>query len=532
MSSTDPRAVTEAPEGSGRDPLAVLLRRMQLKSDFPALSDSVARIHRLASSDHEGLGQLTNEILKDVALTHKLLRLVNSAHFAAAGGQVNTVSRAVALVGYNGIRNLALSLVLLEHMEDQQHAERLKEEFLRCLLAGSLADGLCASPREREEAFLAALFHNLGRLLAEFYFPEEARTVRDLMQGDPAREQTVSAQVLGISYDDLGLGIAHVWGLPESLRHSMRRPSGSPPLRAVQHPQERQRWLALAANDVTDALLELEPHDLPTGMQRLSTRYSPALGIGPATIQQATETARMRLREMADAMGLQLTPDARARRLLPPPPPEQDSQPPAGAPPDRGADIEALHATALPVTKDTAGAASPPRATELLLAGIQDLTLAMVEDAPLNQLVRMALETLWRALGLRRIVFCLRDPKSPTLTGRFGLGEGMDEVVPAMRIALQGPPDLFNLVCSRGIDTLISDSREPHMAHRLPPWFRASIGAPCFLLMPLQLKGSTFALIYGDSPTPGGIVIDEQQLGLLRTLRNQAVMAFRQAGPG
>ena len=61
-----------------------------------------------------------DEILKDVALTNKLLRLVNTAHFThGGGGGISTVSRAVALVGFAGIRNMALSLVLLEHMQRQ-----------------------------------------------------------------------------------------------------------------------------------------------------------------------------------------------------------------------------------------------------------------------------------------------------------------------------------------------------------------------------------------------------------------------------
>ena len=51
-----------------------------------------------------------------------------------------------------------------------------------------------------------------------------------------------------------------------------------------------------------------------------------------------------------------------------------------------------------------------------------------------------------------------------------------------------------------------------------------------FLLLPLQIKGQPFALIDADQATPGGIVVDDKALGLLRTLRNQAVMAFRQAG--
>ena len=59
---------------------------MRHKSDFPALSDSVTRIQSMARSDTESVGSVTNEILKDVALTNKLLRMVNTAHFSNAGG--------------------------------------------------------------------------------------------------------------------------------------------------------------------------------------------------------------------------------------------------------------------------------------------------------------------------------------------------------------------------------------------------------------------------------------------------------------
>lgn len=128
------------------------------------------------------------------------------------------------------------------------------------------------------------------------------------------------------------------------------------------------------------------------------------------------------------------------------------------------------------------------------------------------------------------MVFCLRDPRTDVLTGRFGLGEGSEAAVRALRVPLKVPGDLFAAVCLRGADTLIGDATEPRMQARLPAWYREGIDAPAFLLLPLQIKGQTFALIYADQSAPGGIVVDDKALGLLRTLRNQAVMAFRQAG--
>ncbi|MNW15467.1 hypothetical protein D3C71_2139820 [compost metagenome] len=60
----------------------------------------------------------------------------------------------------------------------------------------------------------------------------------------------------------------------------------------------------------------------------------------------------------------------------------------------------------------------------------------MVESFQLNDVLRMILETMFRALGFRRMVFCLRDAKTEVLTGRFGLGEGSEAAVRAMKVPL------------------------------------------------------------------------------------------------
>ena len=181
------------------------------------------------------------------------------------------------------------------------------------------------------------------------------------------------------------------------------------------------------------------------------------------------------------------------------------------------------------------GAAAPAvNVAELLASGVQDITNHMVVDGfKLNEVLRMILETMYRALGFRRIVFCLRDPKTEHLTGRFGLGDSATEIAAKMRVPLKpaagATPDLFAAVCAKGADTLIADATVPAIAQRLPAWFGQHIAAPSFLLLPLQMKNATFALIYADQAQAGGIQLGEKELALLRTLRNQGVMAFRQA---
>jgi len=521
-----------APASNGT--LDFLLRRMRHKSDFPALSDAVARIQRVAASDNESLNSLAAEILKDVALTHKLLRLVNSASFRhAGGGTISTVSRAIALVGFAGVRNMALSLVLLDHMHDKRHAAQLKEQFLCALMAGQLASELTLQARESEESYLGALLHNLGRLLTEFYLPEEARAIREELRPHAARlgdaaptAEQASQRVLGLGFQQLGIGVARAWGLPETLQQCMRTPEGDPPTRRIDAAAERLRWLARTCNEMAEAAMRIDEAAGPLP-ETLAARYATALGVAPRQMMQAMEASRRKLRELADAMGLRLEADSPARRLL-----EGAGLTPAAASVAGGA-AQAEAATLVVPRIETVPPAQPP--TDVLTAGIQDVTNTLAQESfRLNEVLRMILETMYRALGFRCIVFALRDPKAGVITGRFGLGEGAQALASQFSVPLHDgqakAQDLLSAVCQKGVDTLIADATAANVATRLPAWLRRQPQAQTFLLLPLVMKGSTFALIYADRAPAGSIAAGEKELSLLRTLRNQAVMAFRQAG--
>ena len=520
--------------------LEFLLRRMRHKSDFPALSDSVVRIQNMARSDTDSVNSVTNEILKDVALTNKLLRLVNSAHYSR-GGSISTVSRAVTLVGFNGIRNMALSLVLLEHMQDKAQAGQLKEEFLRSLMAGSIAGELCPVVRESEEAFIGSMFQNLGRLLVQFYFPEEAGRVRSLVRAgrDPLTETAAAISVLGLDFEELGLGIAKAWGLPPTLQRCMRKPVGAPPSQPPSDSGERIRWVALAANEISDVLLHSDPKDVDARIAQVTRKYAQSIGSNAKEVAAATVKARQKLVELANAMEIRVTPGSAAAKLLHLP--EEEKAPVAvtgtGAATAGAAGTDGnlgrfeLHATvAVPLATGAIAPVKNMQVTETLAAGIQDITNAMVEDFKLTDVLRMILETMYRAMEFDRIIFCMRDAKTEMMTGRFGLGNGVENHVKGFKTHLKAAtPDLFGVVCIKGADTMISDASEGRIQQRLPEWYRKGINAPTFLLLPLQIKGAPFGLIYADKAEKGGLELDEKELALLRTLRNQAVMAFKQS---
>lgn len=530
--------------------LEFLLRRMKLKTDFPALSDSIVRIQRLASSETESLGSLSDAILNDVALTNKLLRMVNTVHFAqAAGGGVSTVSRAVALVGFAGIRNMALSVVLMEHMGDKGHAAVLKEEFLRALMAGTLAGELTPLAREAEDAFIGSMFQNLGRLLTEYYFPEEAQHIRQQLPGTgphgPAAREAAARRVLGLGYEDLGLGVARAWGLPDSLQRAMTAPKGDVPQRVLLPGVERLRWLGHGANALADALISDEGPAQQRKLLATAEIYAAAFGLSARAIVRTTNDTRGKLAQLADAMQLRPASGSVARRLIADSPAPGARAAPAA---DRAPGLAATAGSASAASSeepdartvllpDSAARAAPGVATtgapavdaEILRASLVEVVAAVAGgQLRLNDLLHRVLLTLHGALRTRCVVFCLRDPRSGLLVGRFGLGEKADRFSAALRVdpARARDGDLFAALCVRGADTLISDAHTPSMLQRLPGWYRATLNAPTFLLLPLMHRGAPVGLIYADKARAGSLQLSADELALVKALRDQVLVVF------
>lgn len=517
----------EAGGGNNQSTIDFLLRRMRHKSDFPALSESVSAINRIANSETESIGKLSNTILKDFALTNKLLRLVNSAYFRpAGGGTISTVSRAVVVLGFEAVRNIAITVLLFEHMQNKGNANQLKEDFLRANLAGVLAKdiGATAQMRDLEQSFICALFHSLGRLLSQYYFPEESDEIRRVMAQRQCSEDLAASQVLGISFEDMGVAIARHWGFPPLIVGTMRRlPSG--PVRKPANPEDRLRVLSGFANELCDVIAQATPDARDRELKKALSRFSDAVAIGQ---QELHQTVQRTVEEVADFarvihLNLQQTQFGKQMRLF-----AKGSTLSEANREDDLAGGTLLGEPAGIAAYGEAAAGGTVDAQAVLTAGIQDISNTLVDGFRLNDILRIILETMYRAMGFKRVVLCIRDAKAGVMQGRFGFGPDANELARAFRFPLSFTPDIFHVATSKGVDILISDIDDPKIASRIPDWYRKAVPAHSFVLFPLNIKGNPVALIYADRDEPGGISIPEKELQLLRTLRNQAILAIKQ----
>lgn len=520
-------------ETAKQSTLEFLLRRMRHRSDFPALSDSVSAINKLTDSDRESVNKLSNSILKDYALTNKILRMVNSVHFRpAGGGNISTVSRAVIVLGFDAIRNIAITVLLFEHLQDKANARELKEYFLRANLAGLLARQASDTvlPREGEAAFICALFHGLGQLLAQFYFPEEVEEIRKLMQAKGLPEEAAAIRVMGLSFEDLGVGIARSWGFPSAIVNSMRQlPDG--PIRKPATRDEALRLMAGFSNEMCDLIASCAPDERGKAIRAVADRFGAGMHMTERQFEAAVESSSAALAQMASILHVNLKQSPFARQV------KAFAAVPAPITRAEAEEAATLVGTVLGGTAmlgeddgaDEEVAEVPEDAQAVLAAGIQDISNSLVDDFHLNDILRITLETMYRAMGFQRVLLCLRDGKAARMSGRFGFGPDTNEIARGFHFPLDYSADVFHLATSKAVDIIITDIDDPKIADRIPAWYRKLTVARTFVLFPLNIKGKPVAMIYCDKDKAGTITIPERELALLKTLRNQALLAIKQS---
>jgi serine/threonine protein kinase len=538
-----PEAPPPRTEGSDAT-LEFLLRRVRHKSDFPALSATIGAVNRVVASDREPLSALCNSILKDFALTNRLLKTVNAAYFTQYGGSIGTVSRAIAILGMEGVRNVAMSLLLFEHLHDRANAAALKDEAVATYFSAMLARQMVRrlGIRDAEQAFICAMFHRLGRMLATFYLHDEAQAVERLMQARGLDEQRASREVLGISYEDLGAGVAKAWNFPPAIVDSMHPVKGPLKERPASE-SEKLRVLAGLSNELADAVRAGSESERQGRLEALVRQYGAATGVTQDSLAESVKASADALAREAEGLGIYpghsaflVAARAWAASADAPSAAEaaQATITPAPAGTALAADTRRIVAETLLPNADPAqllppaGARAPGNRHAALAAGVQDITNTLVGEFQLNDVLRIILETMFRGIGFKRVLLFVLDPKRQALRCRFGFGADAEAVVQrGTAIPLGGPRDLFFAAVVQGADLCIEDLESERIRHYVPAWYRASMSARGMALLPIVSNRRTVGLIYADADDADTLRFSPEELNLLKTLRNQAVLAMR-----
>ena len=183
-----------------------------------SLPEVCLRIQQLADNPYADMDEFAQLVIQDPALTTRLLKLVNSAYYGFPG-RVDTLSRAVKLIGIAELRNLTLAMAAMDvfgglHNERFDMLSFWRHSVYCALVARDLAKR--ANVLHAERLFIAGLLHDVGRLLIFSLLPEPAgRILYRQSQGEtvPAAERAE----LGFDHADVGFELLSLWRLPHAL---------------------------------------------------------------------------------------------------------------------------------------------------------------------------------------------------------------------------------------------------------------------------------------------------------------------------
>lgn len=271
-------------EQSVHSTVEFLLRRMAIKSDFPALSASFTRINQLsAQADNASLEALAETIMRDFALTQKLLRVVNSAAFGA--GKISKVSQAITVLGISQLRALAAGMLLASGgkagIKAPEVAAALTDAFVTGVIARNAGRmiGLDAA----EELFICGMFSHLGQILTLYYLNEENTEIVRRIEKEQIDGTAASRAVLGLSFDQLGVAVARKWNFPDTIVNAMA-PLDSGVLAGGATIDERMRHCAGYARELCDSIREAQSGDRESALQAHVQRFAQAVPVEPAKV--------------------------------------------------------------------------------------------------------------------------------------------------------------------------------------------------------------------------------------------------------
>lgn len=489
MADMSAETPTEAPSLSlaERPPASVSAWITHIRErDMPAFGATVSAVRNVTGDDRSSASRLAQVILQDAALTTKVLKLANSAFYNPSRHSVSTISRAIVVLGFDLVAEIALGVSLVDALLTGGVRDRVVQEMARCFHGAVQARAIARLRRDprAEEIFIATLLARVGDMAFWCFGGSAAEQLDTALAEARARPpEEVQMAELGFRLHQLSVGLAREWRLGSLLSGVLEaRGRPDPAEQAVLLGQKvavvaEQGWASPAMEEVLAELVEYSgaaPEDLR-----------------PLLTAEAEHAARI--------VSIYGAPEA--ARCIPAPALVMDAEAGAAA------------ASKLPLTGPN---------PELQLRILRELSSLIVGGGSLNEVLQLALEGILRGVGLGRVLFALVTANRQQLVGKSALGAGAETFVHKFVFTLgASSDDLF--------DTLTVNPR-PALLGQVPGGpgtdrLRAVTGEVPGCVAPILAQGRMVGLFYADHGTTGRAV-DQETFDAVCHFVQQVSLAF------
>ena len=439
------------------------------KVELPVLANTLRQINELTESLNSTVNELANVILNDAQLTSQVLRLSNTVFYNRASTQVSTVSRAITLIGFDSVKSMAISSLIVDSMLKRNDRPHLLRCLARAIHGAVQARCLLPSTKEQalEEVFIGALLMNIGELAFWSCDTEQAAELEERLR---LEESPLEAQraVLHTTFTEITRGLVEAWAL-------------GPFIKEVVAPGTATSKASSLVRNTVEMARASENGWSGAEMDKILERLSKDVGAPPAAIRDQLKANAQEATRVAVSLGI-----PQVTELMPG---NQDK-----------ASEQAMEAPAVD--------------SDLQLEILRELTQTLAEKPDINEVCQLVIEGIHRAIGMQRVGLLMTDRTGQQLVPRKVGGRGTEKWRENFVINKDSTGPLGELL-PHGISAVYTPGRQ---ASGVP--YDRWLGKVPALVGSLTAKGRLVGLFYADNAAAGYVPSKEQEDAFAHFIQN------------
>ncbi len=519
---------------------------IEQNGESAGMAEIAELIQQLSSKAlHTSVQELADLIGKDIVVSAKVITAANTLGFNPAGHTITTLPQAIQLIGFNKVRQLALSLLLIENAERSLNPVERREIASIALCSGMIAEA--AMNRNGsflpEQAFICASLRCYGRLLMTTFMLDEYRQALVAINEGADEDDTFNL-IFGLTPLELGHHLLACAHLPDLILQSLKKF----PLESLRRATEQPDLQLLALSDLAVKLADyaLKPSvsrvHFDQQLQRLATRHGRLFGFAPDDLLGLLSDAGEQIQIFNQIFGLkgissQLLPrlQSRVAGIEPPGAAFNGTAPPtrnATTPPVVPASVSshAASGSAPPLTESPAPAA-PARSRETVFQdaftrAIQEITSLLGEPTiPMKRVYALLLDAARTGLASQDSLILVRSGSGKPYHCDYGCGPAF-EAQRGTGLAREGERNVLGLCLTRLEDIYINDATAPSIVPHLPDWLRAT-KFNSMVIFPMHESRAPFAIMIVGWPEKKAVKFTDAELRQIRALLRLVGTAHR-----
>ena len=458
--------------------------------ELPIFKYSLIAITTITAREDTSSSELAGAILKDINLTARILRISNSYIYNPSNTHVNTITHAVMLLGFNLVRDLSISLALIDTLlkgNREEHVMKLMARTFHAAVQAREIASLC-NDESPEEIFIAALLYNIGELTfccVNSQASEKLITSR-LLSNDEHYEK-MQNDVLGFTFKQLTERLTQDWQLSDLLRDTLHDNTNES--NRCQHIL-RGNSLALAAEHGWQS--PETDREITSLSKHINKDFKETTEFIHRNVEDAVQVAE----EFGARDAAKYIPTLKKnikKQNLPEELEEQDQY------------------------------LSPDHMLQLSI--LRELSGMLNKKPALNNVLTMVLEGIYRGIGMDRAALVFIDPRRTSARAKITVGVDNQSFQKDFVVDIDmTTPNLLQQVLLYNRSYWIKDDDEGKQL--VNPALRQAIKATNFFIAPITVDDSTLGIFYADR-LPSGRPLDSESYGSFQHFAQEACIALK-----